>query len=113
MTGPYAPTSGHRFNPHKLLLDPYAKAITGRVNWAGPVFGYRHGDGTLPDSAPDPDDSAPYVPHSVVVDDTFEWGEDRHPNIPWVDTVIYDAHVRGFTKRHPWCRRGSEAHTPA
>ena len=108
MTGPYAPTSGHRFNPHKLLLDPYAKAITGTVNWGGPVFGYRR-SGTRPDlrdTAPDPGDSAPYVPHSVLVDDAFDWGDDKHPNIPWVDTVIYDAHVRGFTKRHPQVPEG-------
>jgi isoamylase len=104
VTGPYMPSSGHRFNPHKLLLDPYAKAITGTVNWAGPVFGYRRSSDTVPDlrdTAPDPADSAPCVPHSVLVDDAFDWGNDKHPNIPWADMVIYEAHVRGFTKRHP------------
>jgi isoamylase len=78
------------------------------VNWGGPVFGYRR-SGTRPDlrdTAPDPGDSAPYVPHSVLVDDAFDWGDDKHPNIPWVDTVIYDAHVRGFTKRHPQVPEG-------
>ena len=100
VSGEYQPSSGHRFNPHKLLLDPYARAITGKVNWAGPragpVFGYHSSDTVL-----DPGDSAPYVPHSVVVDGAFNWEDDKHPNIPWVDTVIYETHVRGFTIQHP------------
>ena len=95
VSGEYQPSSGHRFNPYKLLLDPYARAITGKVNWAGPVFGYHSSDTVL-----DTGDSAPYVPHSVVVDDTFDWEDAKHPNIPWVDTVIYEAHVRGFTIQH-------------
>jgi isoamylase len=105
VSGPYEPSSGHRFNPHKLLLDPYAKAIAGKVKWKGPVFGYRHrrGETELDPSDPVPDrrDSAPSVPHSVVVDDAFNWEGDKHPSIPWVDTVIYEVHVRGFTKLHP------------
>jgi len=98
VSGDYQPVEGHRFNPAKLLLDPYARAIEGEVDWAGPVFGYvRGGDDTVPDAS----DSGPYVPRSVVIDGAFDWGDDRHPNVPWTDTVIYDAHVRGFTKQHP------------
>ena len=107
VSGPYQPTEGHRFNPAKLLLDPYARAIEGTVNWAGPVFGYASAtDDVLPDGG----DSGPYVPHSVVVDDAFDWGDDRYPKIPWIDTVLYDVHVRGFTKQHgdiPECQRGT------
>ena len=96
--GEYNPVSGHRFNLDKLLLDPYARTIEGEVNWAGPVFGYGPGPH---DTVPDSGDSAPYVPHSVIVDDAFDWGDDDHPGIPWADTVIYEVHVRGFTLRHP------------
>jgi isoamylase len=96
--GPYEPGRGLRFNPAKLLLDPYARAIEGVVDWNDTVFGYRvGGDDLLLDDR----DSAPHVPRSVVVHDGFPWGEDRHPNVPWADTVIYEAHVRGFTMRHP------------
>lgn len=105
VSGRYEPSSGHRFNPHKLLLDPYAKAIAGRVKWKGPVFGYRRRRGKTELNPSDPvadrRDSASSVPHSVVVDDAFNWGGDKHPSIPWVDTVIYEMHVRGFTKLHP------------
>jgi isoamylase len=98
VSGDYQPVEGHRFNPAKLLLDPYARAIEGEVDWAEPVFGYVPGaDDTIPDLR----DSGPYVPRSVVVDSTFDWGDDRHPKIPWTDTVLYDVHVHGFTKQHP------------
>ena len=97
VSGAYRPNDGHCFNSAKLLLDPYAKAIEGSVDWAGPVFGSA---GTVDDAVPDVRDSAPHMPYSVVVEDTFDWGDDRRPRVPWADTVIYEAHVRGFTKQH-------------
>jgi isoamylase len=98
--GPYAPRLGHRFNPAKLLIDPYAKAIVGRVDWARPVFGYRFGRRSE-DLTRDVRDSAPGIPKSVVVDPQFDWGEDRRPDVPWPDTIIYETHVKGLTARHP------------
>jgi isoamylase len=97
--GRYAPPEGLRYNAHKLLLDPYARAITGDVRWDPAVHGYRweDPDGDLPSDV----DSAPFVPLSVVVDPYFPWGEDRRPNTSWADTVIYETHVRGMTMRHP------------
>jgi isoamylase len=95
--GRYAPARGLRCNPAKLLLDPYAKAIEGEVRWAEPVFGYQPG---VPDAA-SPADSAPYVPRSVVVDTGFDWADDSPPRTPPTDTVLYEAHVRGLTLRHP------------
>jgi isoamylase len=98
--GPYAPQRGHRCNPSKLLVDPYARALFGEVDWKQPVFGYRlgdeHGDLTIEQS-----DSAPGAPKSVVVDSRFDWGDDSRPDTPWRKTVIYEAHVRGLTMRHP------------
>jgi isoamylase len=96
--GRYEPRAGHRYNPAKLLLDPYARAIDGALTLHGSVFGYR-GD-PLGDT-PDTEDSAPSVPRSVVVHDAFPWGDERRPDVPWDDTVIYELHVRGFTMRHP------------
>jgi isoamylase len=98
--GPYDPERGHRFNPSKLLLDPYARAVAGRVDWKGPVFGYRIGDPELDLSYSDEDDAAS-VPRGVVIDDAFDWEDDRRPNIPLHRSVIYEVHVKGFTKRHP------------
>ena len=98
--GPYAPTEGHRFNPAKLLIDPYAKAISRRIRWSDELFGYRIGDPNG-DLAPDERDSAAQVPRSVVIDTSFSWGDDRSPRIPWNRTVIYECHVRGMTMRHP------------
>jgi glycogen operon protein len=95
--GPWEPASGNRCNPAKLLLDPYAKAVEGVVRWAAPVFGHRPGD----PSAPSTSDSAPFMPRSVVIDAGFDWGDDRPPGTPPEDTVIYEAHVRGLTIRHP------------
>jgi|SoiMethySBSTD1v2_1073268.scaffolds.fasta_scaffold00405_28 isoamylase len=95
--GPYAPRDGHRFNPAKLLLDPYARAITGDVTWHDALLG---GRGSA-DMEPDGRDSAPYTPRSVVVDGVFDWGDDRRPATPWHRTVIYEAHVKGLTARHP------------
>lgn len=93
--GPWDPGRGQRWNPHKLLIDPYARAITGELI-LDPVLHDSDGDGR-----PDARDSAGFVPHSVVVVDTFDWAGDRHPETPWADTVIYEAHVRGLTARHP------------
>ena len=98
--GPWAPEQGHRFNPAKLLIDPYAKAISRRIRWSDELFGYRIGDPNG-DLAPDERDSAAQVPRSVVIDTSFSWGDDRSPRIPWNRTVIYECHVRGMTMRHP------------
>ncbi len=94
--GPYDPQNGHRFNPHKLLLDPYAKQIAGSLRWADPLFGYRI-HSSRADMSVDRRDSAPFMPKAVVGDDMFDWGNDRPPNVAWSDTVIYEAHLRGMT----------------
>ncbi|HSB80137.1 MAG TPA: glycogen debranching protein GlgX [Candidatus Methylomirabilis sp.] len=98
--GPYDPARGHRFNPAKLLLDPYAKAIDGTIRWGDALFGYQvgHPDGDL---SLDGRDSAASLPKCVVIDPAFTWGEDRPPRIPWNETVIYEVHLKGFTARHP------------
>ena len=95
--GPYEPAQGHRFNPHKVLIDPYAKAIAGRVDWSEEMFGYTigHPDGDL---SMDARDNAARVPKSVVVDPTFSWGADLSPRRPLDETVIYEVHVKGFSK---------------
>ena len=98
--GPYRPEQGHRFNPHKLLLDPYAKALWGDMRWSDAHFGYRVGH-AREDLSFDRRNSAPGVPKCRVVDPAFTWGDDRPPNVPWHDTVIYETHVRGYTMRHP------------
>ncbi|NUT40780.1 MAG: glycogen debranching protein GlgX [Thermoactinospora sp.] len=95
--GPYQPARGLRCNPNKLLIDPYAKAIEGGVQWNEAVYGYPFGE---PDSRND-QDSAPFVPRSVVINPFFGWGHDRPPATPYHDTVIYEAHVRGLTIAHP------------
>ncbi|HVF60070.1 MAG TPA: glycogen debranching protein GlgX, partial [Thermoanaerobaculia bacterium] len=99
--GPYDPARGDRFNPHKLLLDPYAKAISGPVDWSDAMFGYPLGGGDDRDLRMDNSDSAPGMPKSVVVEPAFSWGDDRPPRTPWHDTIIYEAHVRGMTMLHP------------
>ncbi|WP_293885105.1 glycogen debranching protein GlgX [Sphingobacterium sp. UBA1498] len=96
--GPYDPSSGHRFNPHKLLIDPYAKAISGTVKWNDALFAYTIGDDDL---SMDATDSAPFVPKSVVTNDKFDWGSDKPPRIPMHKSVIYETHVKGFTAMHP------------
>ncbi|MFE0754702.1 glycogen debranching protein GlgX [Inquilinus sp. NPDC058860] len=98
--GPYAPLDGHRFNPNKLLLDPYARGLAGGFRWDDSVHGYTRGDPAA-DLSFDPRDSAPFVPKSVVVDPAHDWEGDEAPRTPWSDTVIYEAHVRGLTMRHP------------
>ena len=96
--GRYDPGSGHRFNPSKLLIDPYAKRIDGPVIWDDSLFGYRIG---AEEDEPDERDSAPYVPKAVVVDPAFSWGGDERLRTPFDRTLIYELHVKGFTQRHP------------
>jgi glycogen operon protein len=98
--GPYEPERGMRFNPAKLLIDPYARALAGSVSWESPVFGYPLG-GEEEDLTRDDGDSAPGVPKCVVVDPSFDWSGDRPPGTPFHETVIYEAHVKGLTMRHP------------
>jgi isoamylase len=98
--GPYQPEAGHRFNPNKLLLDPYAKKLVGRLHWSDALFGYRVGS-PRQDLSFDRRDSAAAMPKAVVVDDHFAWGGDTPPDNPWAKTVIYEAHVKGLTMRHP------------
>ena len=98
--GPYEPEAGHRYNPAKLLVDPYARALHGEADATGPVYGYRPGD-PGEDLVPDDTDSAAAVPRCVVVGDTHDWQGDRPPRTPWHRSVIYEAHVKGFTARHP------------
>jgi isoamylase len=98
--GLYEPQQGHRFNASKLLLDPYAKRLVGRLKWDPALFGYRIGSPKL-DLSFDRRDSAPFMPKSCVIDPAFTWGRDRAPEIPWDRTLIYETHVKGFTKRHP------------
>lgn len=98
--GPYEPKKGLRFNPNKLLTDPYAKAIVRDTRWHDSLFGYKIGH-ALQDLSFDERDSAPYAPLCAVVDPSFVWGDDRRPDIPWNKTIIYEAHVKGLTALHP------------
>ncbi len=98
--GPYDPVNGHRFNPNKLLLDPYAKAISGTIQWDDSLFGYEI-EHPEEDMAFSRSDSAPYIPKAVVIDPAFDWEGDRQPKIPYNKTIIYEAHVKGLTKLHP------------
>ncbi len=98
--GPYDPENGHRFNPHKLLIDPYARLLSGRLRWHDAMWGYRIGS-QRGDLTMDRRDSARFMPKSVVQEPELFWGEDRHPNIPWRETLIYEAHVKGLTQLHP------------
>jgi glycogen operon protein len=100
--GAYAPEDGHRFNPAKLLLDPYAKAISGTIRWSDALSGYSMEPPIEKrDLVPDGTDSAGGLPKSVVVESAFSWGDDKHPRTPWNRTVIYEAHVKGMTMLHP------------
>jgi isoamylase len=100
--GPYAPEEGHRFNPAKLLLDPYAKAISGTIRWSDALSGYSMEPPIEQrDLVPDGTNSAGGLPKSVVVESAFSWGDDKHPRTPWNRTVIYEAHVKGMTMLHP------------
>jgi isoamylase len=98
--GPYAPEQGNRFNPHKLLLDPYGKQIQGSIRWNDSHFGYRVGH-KQEDLSFDRRDDAAFMPKNRVIDSAFTWGSDKPPRIPWHDTLIYELHVKGFTKCHP------------
>lgn len=98
--GPYEPQAGHRFNPNKLLIDPYAKAISGTIQWNDALFGYEVGHADA-DLSFDDRDSAPFIPKAVVIDNRFDWEGDRLPRIPYHRTVIYEAHVKGFTQLNP------------
>lgn len=98
--GPYEPQAGHRFNPNKLLIDPYAKAISGTINWNDALFGYELGHPEEDQSFSDLD-SAPFIPKSVVIDPRFDWEGDKLPKIAYHRSIIYETHVKGFTKLHP------------
>jgi isoamylase len=98
--GPYKPEDGHRFNPNKLLVDPYAKDLMGQLRWGDALYGYTIGS-KRGDLSFDRRDSALLMPKSRVIEPAFTWGDDRPPAVPWQDTVIYELHVRGFTMTHP------------
>ncbi len=98
--GPYKPEQGQRFNPHKLLLDPYACNIAGTLKWSDALFGYNVGHKAR-DLSFDRRDSARAMPKSKVIDPAFTWGNDRPPSVPWHEMLIYELHVRGFTMQHP------------
>jgi len=94
VSGPYEPEQGHRFNPSKLLIDPYAKAVSGGIRWSDELFGYTIGD-PAEDLSYDNRDSASGMPKCLVVDSAFTWGDDRRPLTPLNRSVIYECHVRG------------------
>jgi glycogen operon protein len=98
--GPYVPQQGHRFNAHKVLLDPYAKSVGRTLVWSDANFGFAS-PGLDEDREPDVRDNAAFAPLGVVIDPSYTWGDDRPPRTPWHDTVIYELHVKGFTQRHP------------
>jgi glycogen operon protein len=109
--GPYEPEAGHRFNPNKLLLDPYAKKIFGQLHWSDALYGYRVGSGR-DDLSFDRRDSAAAMPKAVIVDNLYNWGDDAAPRVPWKDSIIYEAHLRGLTMRRddlPLNERGTFA----
>ncbi len=97
--GPYEPKSGHRFNHHKLLIDPYAKALVGSIKWDDALFGYRVGDENE-DLSFDDRDSAPFMPKCEVIESAYTWGKDRPEHRPWHEAIIYEMHAKGFTMRH-------------
>ena len=94
--GPFEPENGHRFNANKLLMDPYAKSIAGSIDWNDALFAYEIGN-TDEDLSFSQEDSAPYIPKSVVIDPTFDWGDDQSLKIPYHQSIIYETHVKGFT----------------
>ena len=98
--GPYEPDAGHRFNPNKLLVDPYARALSGELRWHDSMFGYRLGS-SREDMSFDRRDSGPAMPKCVVVDEAATWGNHVRPRVPWDKTVVYEAHVKGMTAMHP------------
>lgn len=98
--GPYEPDAGHRFNPNKLLIDPYARQLVGELKWSESLFGYTIGSPDA-DLSFDKRDSAAYVPKCKVIDPAFTWGEQQPVRVPWDQTIIYEAHLRGLSMRHP------------
>src|SRR5580765_4498478 len=98
--GPNEPCAGHRFNPHKVVMDPYAKSVARITKWADEMFGYRIGDPES-DLSCDDRDNAAFAPLAAVIDPAFTWGADRPLRTPWRNTVIYELHVRGFSMLHP------------
>jgi isoamylase len=111
VSGPYEPAAGHRFNPHKVVLDPYAKAVGRTLRWADELFGYRIGD-PQEDLSFDERNNAAFAPLAAVADGAFTWGDDTPPRTPWHETIIYELHVKGFTQLHPDvppARRGTYA----
>jgi glycogen operon protein len=98
--GPYTPEQGHRFNPNKIVLDPYARSIGRDIRWADELFGYHIGNPEA-DLSYDERDNAAYAPLAAVIDTAYTWGDDRPPRIPWNKTIIYEVHVKGFTQLHP------------
>jgi len=109
--GPYEPAAGHRFNPNKVLLDPYAKALARETRWCDEMWGYKVGDEAA-DLSFDDRDNAASAPLAAVLDEAFTWGDDRPPQTPWTKTIIYEMHVKGFSKLNqdvPEKQRGSYA----
>lgn len=100
VSGPYEPENGHRFNPHKLVLDPYAKAISGQLKWTDSLFGYIVGD-PQEDLSFSTTDSAGFLPKAVIIDPAFDWEDDHRPNTALYNSIIYEVHIKGFTKMHP------------
>ena len=98
VSGPYEPQNGHRYNPNKLLIDPYAKAVAGIINWDDSLFGYDV-NSEEKDLSFSETDSAPFIPKSVVIDDSFNWENDKAPKTAYHHTIIYEAHVKGLTKQ--------------
>ena len=101
-TAPTSPARGHRFNSHKLLVDPYARALAGKVDYRAPVAGYAPpvpGE-EVSDRVLDVRDDAWGIPRSIVIDPSFDWEGDMPPEVPWPDTVLYELHVKGFTRRN-------------
>ena len=98
--GPYEPQNGHRFNPNKLLIDPYAKQLVGELKWSEALFGYTIGHPDA-DLSFDERDSAPFVPKCKVIDEAHDWGGDQPVKVPWDKTLVYETHVRGISMRHP------------
>src|SRR3546814_19374592 len=98
--GPYDPQAGHRFNPNKLLVDPYAKALYGQFRWSDAHYGYRVWSGRE-DLSFDRRDNARFMPKCRLVDTAFTWGDDPRPHVPWDRTVLYESPVRGLTIRPP------------
>ena len=105
--GPFEPAAGLRCHPSKLLLDPYATAVEGEVDWDEAMFTYRFDD---PDGPVNDLDSGPHMPKGVVTSPYFDWAHDRPPRTPWNETVVYEVHVKGFTQRHPGHPRGAARH---